>query len=167
MTSDLSEKLPDELRAWKPGRTEYTVQACSFSPKIHKTGGGEALHVEFRWTSRSNPREWGRPANEASYYNLNNVLGESDETLSRIRITCDLPGELSEPSQQTLLQAESSNTAYAGTEADKNTRDRQITFLYLMARKAVEALGCENNPLAKDPVARAYSTPEEAVRSGT
>ncbi|MFJ7999846.1 hypothetical protein ACIQ7D_22345 [Streptomyces sp. NPDC096310] len=164
--SDLSEKLSEKLQAQKPDGTTSTVQACAFSPKIRKTSGGETLHVEFSWTPRASPEKWGRAADGASYYNLNDVPGESDETLSRLRVECNLPGELNESSKQAILQAESSNTAYTGDKADKNVRDRQITFLYFMTRKATEALGCENNPLKEDPAVKAYSTPEEAAQAG-
>ncbi|MFE4370075.1 hypothetical protein ACFRMN_17920 [Streptomyces sp. NPDC056835] len=163
--SGLSEKLTDELRQWKPGGTEYTTDVCRFSPKVPRTSGGNTLRVEFYWTSRSNPSKWGRTS--GSYYNFNGITGESDETLGKLRVPCSLPGELNGLSKQTLLGADVSNTAYEGPEVNQQARDQQILFLYLMTRKATEALGCENNPLKADPIVKAYTTPEKAAQAGS
>ncbi|MEV6421909.1 hypothetical protein [Streptomyces sp. NPDC051662] len=163
--SNVSEKMMDDLRRWKPGGTEYTTQVCSYSPKIRRASGGNTLRVEFYWTSRSNPSKWGRTS--GSYYNFNGITGESDETLAKLRVQCSLKGELDGLSKQTLLGARGSNTAYEGPEVNQKARDQQILFTYLMTRKITEALGCENNPLKADPIVKAYTTPEEAAQAGS
>ncbi|MFD3657426.1 hypothetical protein [Streptomyces sp. NPDC058620] len=80
-------------------------------------------------------------------------------------MSCALPGGLDKLSQQNLLVAQVANTAYVGTAVKQDVRDRQIRFLYLMARHATDALGCENEPLKKAPVVKGYETPEEAAKA--
>lgn len=163
--SDLAEKMNEHLREWQPGSSAFKIQTCAISPEAPGTSGGNTLRTDFYWTSREDPEPSGRPADTHSYYNLNGVYGESDETLARLRIECDMPGDLGKPSKRTLLGADSSNTAYVGTEMNQEARDRQIHFLYLMARQATDALGCENEPLKKAPVVKGYKTPEEAAKA--
>ncbi|MGW8885004.1 hypothetical protein [Streptomyces sp. NPDC055749] len=166
-TSALAEGLKEELQAREEsGRTEYRTPMCSFSLERPRGAGSDTLSVDFHWTTREDPKGSGRPANTHTYYNVNGLHGESDETLSTLRMQCDLPGKLSKPSQQSLLVADVSNTAYVGTAVSQEARDRQIHFLYLMARQATDALGCENEPLKKDPVVKGYKTPEEAAQAG-
>ncbi|MFC9246843.1 hypothetical protein ACFT7S_23455 [Streptomyces sp. NPDC057136] len=165
-TADLAEGLKEELQAREePGRTEYQTPMCSFSLEYPRGSGSDTLSVDFHWTSRENPKISGRPADSHAYYDINGLYGESDETLSRLRMQCALPGKLDKLSQQDLLVAEVANTAYVGTAVRQEVRDRQIRFLYLMARHATDAIGCENEPLKKDPVVKGYETPEEAAKA--
>ncbi|QNE75370.1 hypothetical protein F0344_12730 [Streptomyces finlayi] len=162
---DLTEKMNENLREWKPEISAPNIQTCALIPAYPKTSGGNTLGTEFSWTSRESPAPSGRPADTHSYYNLNGTYGESDETLAKLHIECDLPGELSTLSKRTLLVARSWNTAYTGPRESQDARDRQMHYLHLMARKATDALGCENEPLEKDPVIKGFETPEEAAEA--
>lgn len=77
---------------------------------------------------------------------------------------CRLPGKFGTLSKQVLLYAEASNTLNRGRDVDQAAKDRQVTFLYFMTRKATDALGCENDRLKKEPVAKPYATASEASR---
>ncbi|WP_405390784.1 hypothetical protein OG596_24690 [Streptomyces sp. NBC_01102] len=161
----LKEKMNEHLREWQPGILAFKIQTCAISPEYSKTSGGNTLRTDFSWTSRENPDPSGRPADTHSFYNLNGAYGESDETLTKLHIECDLPGELGQLSQRTLLVAHSSNTVYVGPRVGQDARDRQIHFLHLMARKATDAVGCENEPLKKNPVIKAYRNAERAAEA--
>lgn len=164
-SAGLAEGLKEELRAREePGRTEYRTSLCSFSLERPRGTGSDTLSVDFHWTSRESPKGSGRPADTHTYYNVNGLYGESDETLSTLRVRCELPGDLDKLARQNLLVADVANTAYVGTAVKQDVRDRQIRFLYLMTRHATDALGCENEPLKKNPVIKGYETPEEAAR---
>ncbi|WP_328905506.1 hypothetical protein OG230_22475 [Streptomyces sp. NBC_00234] len=163
---DLADGLKEELKARaEPGRTEFRTPMCSFALNYPRGSGSDTLSVDFHWTSRESPKGTGRPADTHAFYNVNGHYGESDETLSVLHVECALPGKLGTLSQQNLLVASASNTSYVGTAVKQEVRDRQIHFLYLMARQATEALGCENEPLKKDPVVKGYKTPEEAAKA--
>ncbi|MFE9887637.1 hypothetical protein [Streptomyces scopuliridis] len=161
---DLSERLADELQQWEPGRTEFTTQACAFSPKNTERDG--SLSVELSWTARDGSSKSKLPG-KVGYYNINGALGEANDVITKLRVQCDLAGKLRKPSSQVSLVADASNTLNIGTKVDPKTIDQQITILYLMTRKATEVLDCENNPLKKDPVVKSYTTPEEAAQAGS
>ncbi|WP_069173460.1 hypothetical protein [Streptomyces griseus] len=154
-TSDLVEGMRERLQEDKPTLPQAT---CSFAPR--NTVSSKRLRIEFSWVPR-NPEASHR--NELpgplSHYDVNGAAGEANDISSHLRVECVLPGADKETSKQILLQGEASNTLLVGTEVRQKTIDQQITFLYLMTRRATEALGCENDPLAKKPVVKPSSPP--------
>ncbi|MEE1804170.1 hypothetical protein PUR57_36780 [Streptomyces sp. JV176] len=159
----LPEKLADELKQWKPGRTEFTTLACSFTPKDRRLDG--SLEFELSWTARDGSTKKDPPG-KVSYYNINGALGEANDIITKLRVQCNLPGTLRTPSRQVSLLTKGSNTLSIGMKVDQKMIDQQMTIVYRVAQKATEVLGCENNPLKNDPTIKAYSTPEEAARAG-
>ncbi|MFJ2215908.1 hypothetical protein [Streptomyces sp. NPDC087864] len=159
----LPEKLADELKQWKPGRTEFTTLACSFTPRDRRLDG--SLEFELSWTARDGSTK-KEPPGKVSYYNINGALGEANDIITKLRVQCNLPGTLRNPSRQVSLLTKGSNTLSIGMKVDQKMIDQQMTIVYRVAQKATEVLGCENNPLKNDPTIKAYSTPEEAARAG-
>ncbi|MGW4233576.1 hypothetical protein ACWEF9_30675 [Streptomyces sp. NPDC004980] len=49
------------------------------------------------------------------------------------------------------------------TWAERESTDRQISFLHLMLRRTAGLIGCTNDPLTEDPVAEPYATTSEAA----
>ncbi|MFJ2175542.1 hypothetical protein ACIOHE_21905 [Streptomyces sp. NPDC087851] len=163
--SKLMEKMTEELQKMRPSESAMSFSTCLFRPKDSQDGG-KAFGIEYTWTAREDSTK-GRLPYKVSYYNINGALGEANDVSMRLRVPCDLPGNLRKASSQAFLLAESSNTLDMKDASNQKTRDQQATFLYLMTRKATDAIGCNNNPLEKDPTVKAFSTPEEATRVGS
>lgn len=163
-SSDLVERMQERLNKENLGKPTSPTSVCSFSPKGHV--GANTLGVEFSWVpSGGDPKKTSRSLIGASHYNLNDVLGESNDIGAGLRVECRLPGKFGTLSKRVLLYAEASNTLNRGRDVDQATKDRQIAFLYFMTRKVTDALGCENDPLKKEPVAKPYATASEASRA--
>lgn len=82
---------------------------------------------------------------------VNGVPAEVNEIESKLSFPCDMPGSARELSRQAKLVGWTSFTA-DGREGSQRTEDiRHVTLSYFMAQRAVEILGCENNPLPGDP----------------
>ncbi|GAA2944077.1 hypothetical protein GCM10010518_33990 [Kitasatospora cinereorecta] len=156
-TSDLVEGMRERLQEDKPTLPQAT---CSFAPR--DTVSTKRLRIEFSWVPRT-PDASGRNKlpGPLSHYDVNGAVGEANDISSHLRVECVLPGADKETSKQILLQGEASNTLLMGTEVQQKTINQQITFLYLMTRRATEALGCENDPLAKNPVVKPSPPPAE------
>ncbi|MFD9030137.1 hypothetical protein ACFVZW_03055 [Streptomyces sp. NPDC059567] len=122
---------------------------CTFLPE----DSDERVVLGFAWAPAEEPGE--DPAQAGSLYDVSGVRGESQDLASELRVPCDLGGELSEPSRKAVLRADATLTVNRGKDVDQEMKARQLTFLYLMTREVTEALGCENKPLAKDPVVKA------------
>jgi hypothetical protein len=161
--SHLTERLRNDLEQRQSSDSTLPAYACSFSPKNHE--GASTLRIGFSWVPSGGPEKEPRSLGDASHYNLNGVLGESNDIGAGLRMECRLPGKFGTLSRQVLLYADASNTLNMGRDVDQAMKDRQVTFLYFMTRKATDALGCENDPLKKEPVAKPYATASEASRA--
>ncbi|MDQ0797219.1 hypothetical protein [Streptomyces sp. B1I3] len=156
-TSDLVEGMQERL---EEDLSEPTLPqaTCSYAPR--DTAGTKTLRIEFSWVPRNVEAGHGNKLpGPLSHYNVNGAVGEANDISSHLRVECVLPGADKKTSKQILLQGEASNTLLMGTEVQQKTIDQQVTFLYLMTRRATEALGCENDPLAKEPVVKASAAP--------
>lgn len=150
-TPDLAEQLREDLRQRTSGQPTSTADACRFKPK-DRTGSSSA-RLEFSWV----PKDYtGRQLpGLVSRYDVNGMKGEANDIDSRLKVACVLPGADGKPSSEVLLQATVWNTVLMGTKVAPEMKERQITFAYLMARGVTQSLGCEGDPLKKDPVVRA------------
>lgn len=149
-TSDLVDRLLVDLRGMTPGKATSTVDACRFKPG-NGTGSNSA-RLEFYWVpkdfaGRVLPGTVGR-------YDVNGVKAQANDVSSQLRVPCTLPGADGKASHDVLLQAELSNTVLMGTKVAPETKEQQISLTYLMTRRVADALGCEGDPLRKDPVVR-------------
>ncbi|MFE8006476.1 hypothetical protein [Streptomyces sp. NPDC057418] len=159
-TDHLIESMRDWLKPGGPERSALPLRMCSYRPA--KNTGARMVSIEFGWL----PHEEAGRRSEAlpgkvHHYTVNGATVQANDIVSRLTVTCRMPGDLEEASQKVMLQGEASNTLLMGTEVQQKTIDQQITFLYLMTRRATEALGCENDPLAKNPVVKPSPPPAE------
>ncbi|MET9592453.1 hypothetical protein ABZY45_16080 [Streptomyces sp. NPDC006516] len=153
LVEGMHERLGEDL-----GEPTLPQATCSFAPR--NTVGSKTLRIEFAWVPRdAGTDDTNRLPGPLSHYDVNGAAAEANDISSHLRVECVLPGTDRKASQKVLLQGEASNTLLKGTEVQQKTIDQQITFLYLMTRRATEALGCENAPLTKDPVVKASPTP--------
>lgn len=154
--------LTGGMRAWlKPGGPEKSalpLRMCSYRPGT--TTGARMLSIEFDWLPRGEVgSKTASLPGKVRHYTVNDATVQATDIVSRLTVPCRMPGELDKASQKFLLQGEASNTLLMGTDVQQKTIDQQVTFLYLMTRRATEALGCENDPLTKNPVVKASPTP--------
>ncbi|MFF4173958.1 hypothetical protein [Streptomyces sp. NPDC001744] len=145
------EKAQDRLREYGEEGKTLAVRQCFFFPD-GRSGDGQTT-VEYGWAPLSDAQK-GTDAAGTRRYRLNGATGRSGDVTTDLYVRCELPGELKEPSKKVLFHAGVSFTTNLGTVEDHGTQDQQMSFVYLMARRATELLGCENRPLAKDPVVR-------------
>ncbi|WP_158791288.1 hypothetical protein [Streptomyces sp. NRRL WC-3549] len=153
LVEGMKEGLGEDLKEQTPSQT-----ICSFAPR--ETTGPKRLRIEFSWIPR-NPEtsEMDRLPGRLSHYKVNDATVEANDIVSRLTVPCRMPGGLEKASQKVLLQGQASNTLLMGTDVQQKTIDQQVTFLYLMTRRATEALDCANNPLAKEPVVKPSPAP--------
>lgn len=157
LTSDLVEGMQERLGEDLSTPTSSQT-TCSFAPR--STFGSKRLRIEFSWVPQdTEAREVDKLPGKLSHYDVNGATVEANDLVSRLTVPCRMPGDLTAPSQKVLLQGQASNTLLNGTDVQQKTVDQQVTFLYLMTRRATDALGCENDPLAKKPVVKASAEP--------
>ncbi|MGW4231420.1 hypothetical protein ACWEF9_19350 [Streptomyces sp. NPDC004980] len=153
LVEGMQERLTEDLN-----RTTTAQTTCSFAPR--DTVSARRLRIEFSWAPRDiGKSDTNKLPGPLSHYDVNGAVGEANDISSHLRVECVLPGADRKTSQKVLLQGEASNTLLMGTEVQQKTIDQQVTFLYLMTRRATEALGCKNDPLAKEPVVKPSPTP--------
>ncbi|MGW7434313.1 hypothetical protein ACWGIN_32880 [Streptomyces sp. NPDC054861] len=145
------EKMRDRLRTYRAGESSPRTVQCEFFPN-GKQGNGQAT-IDYGWSAVAEA-EKDRNVKGTRRYELNGATGTSNDVATDLYVSCDLPGDLKEPSEKALLHADASFTMNLGAVKDHGTQDQQMSFLYAMTRKAAEALGCENKPLAGDPVVK-------------
>ncbi|MFF4245014.1 hypothetical protein ACFYY2_11140 [Streptomyces sp. NPDC001822] len=152
-TDDLTESMRDWLQPGGAERSALPLRMCSYRPA--KTTGARTVSIEFGWL----PREEAGGSSEVlpgkvRRFTVNDATVQANDTLSRLTVPCRLP-DLEKASRKVLLRGEASNTLLVGTDVQRKTIEQQVTFLYLMTHRAAEALGCENDPLAKKPTIEA------------
>ncbi|MEU6988608.1 hypothetical protein ABZ946_35265 [Streptomyces sp. NPDC046324] len=150
------EKMEDGLRAQPEGSSASPVLACSYAPKASSNEG--RANVEFTWSPTAEAESGGGEKGTRSYQPSASATGTSDDVSADLFVQCRLPGDLNARSKKVLLHAQAAYTVNLGAVQDHGTQDQQMAFLYYMARKATEVLGCENQPLAEEPVVKPLST---------
>ncbi|MFF7178876.1 hypothetical protein [Streptomyces sp. NPDC008121] len=148
--SQFSQEMKEILQKYPDQASMHALMGCSFVPKGQPDAG--QVRITFEWAARSD-RSSPPPENAVRRYNLNGATGESTDTSSHLYTQCVLPGELNGKSKKIPLHAEASFTMNLGPVRDHGTQEEQISFLYLITRRATESLGCENKPLERAPVA--------------
>ncbi|WP_405391701.1 hypothetical protein OG596_29965 [Streptomyces sp. NBC_01102] len=154
----MTERMQDWLKTGGPERSALPLRMCSYRPE--KITGARTVSIDFGWL----PRDAAGTKAEAlpgkvHHFTMNDATVQANDIISKLTVPCRMPGGLETASQKVLLQGEASNTLLMGTDVQQKTIDQQVTFLYLMTRRATEALDCENNPLAKKPVVKPSPAP--------
>lgn len=151
-TAKLVERLGADLRQMKPGGRTLPIDTCDYIPQPKQ--GAHRVGVAFSWSSPGVP-DWGRvPLEEVTRYDVNGVHVESTYWRAELSVACRLPEELAEASQGAVFRSELSNSLNAERPVDAEAKEQQIKLLYVMARRATDALGCEGDPLKGDPVVK-------------
>ncbi|MFE5243695.1 MULTISPECIES: hypothetical protein [unclassified Streptomyces] len=150
--------LVESMENWlKPGGAEKSalpLRMCSYRPEA--ATGARTVSLEFGWLPLDEANEL---PGQVRHYDLNGATVQANDINAKLTVPCRMPGDLGDPSAKVMLEGQVSNTLLIGTDVEQRTVDQQVTFLYLMTRRATEALGCENDPLAKDPVVEASPSP--------
>lgn len=141
-------QLKNDLKERQGERSSPPAYLCRYSPD----GSKERVVLDYAWAPAAEPAN--RRAQEGTFYDVNGATGEIGSLSAGLYVKCDLRGDLSAPSSKAVLRADASLTVNRGKDVDKEREDRELSFLYLMTRGVTDALGCENKPLAKDPVVK-------------
>ncbi|MCP9958819.1 hypothetical protein [Streptomyces sudanensis] len=150
-TEQLAQRLGQDLRKMKPGSSSGVRQMCHYLPDPPQEV--RRLTIELDWTSPGLADRSGVPPEDYTHYTVNGVHAETTDIIAKFRVVCRLPGDLAEPSRRAQLRFTLGNTVNMGSE-DPEAQKRHVAFLYLMAQRATEALGCENKPLQGAPVVK-------------
>ncbi|GGZ91601.1 hypothetical protein GCM10010371_59310 [Streptomyces subrutilus] len=154
-TSRFAKDLGRELAEMGPAQETLPSYACAYRPGP----GVERVTFGFGWVPRAS-KDVDRPLPKGVAYEMNGVAGATNDTVTRLRVPCDMPGGLGEASKSAWLYADASYTVNIGrSDVDQAALDRQTTLTYLMTRRVADALGCENKPLEKAPVVKPAPTP--------
>ncbi len=135
----------------KPGSSVSGNELCHYVPEPPQES--RRLTIDLAWTSPGLADRSGVPPEDYTHYTVNGVHAETTDIIAKFRVVCRLPGDLAEPSRRAQLRFTLGNTVNMGSE-DPETQKRHVAFLYLMAQRATEALGCENKPLQGTPVVK-------------
>jgi hypothetical protein len=141
-------ELKEDIRERREKSGTSPAYLCTFVPQDSEG----SVVLGFQWAPAAYPGENAPQA--GSRYDVSGVPGESGDLAATLSVSCDLGGELSEPSRKAVLHAVASLTTDRGKEVDQELTDRRLSFLYLMTREVTDALGCGNEPLAKEPVVK-------------
>jgi hypothetical protein len=138
-----------DLKEWTghAGNSTSPSFLCRYVPEDSK---GHLL-IGFAWSPADTPakqRTQGR-----KLYDVNATPGSVSDGAATLYVKCDLTGELSGQAGKAVLRADA-NLPLTGKEPDEAATTQRLSFLYLMTREVTESLGCQNKPLAKDPVVK-------------
>ncbi|MDT9681286.1 hypothetical protein RND61_04245 [Streptomyces sp. TRM76323] len=150
-TEKLVQRLEEDLRKMKPRSSTVSMGVCDYIPEPKH--GSDRVAIEISWTSPGASDHGGVPPEDYRHYTVSGVPAEATDIIARFRVACRLPGDLGAVSKNALLRATLANTLNVGRK-DAEAQKQQIAFLYVMARRVTDALGCENKPLRGEPVVR-------------
>ncbi|MFB7866850.1 hypothetical protein [Streptomyces sp. NPDC056069] len=143
------EGMQINLRGEPEYRVTPSIRACVFFRNNGREAGQTTL--TYAWEPLVDGQKPASPAGARSY-RLGGATGWSHDSATGLVVRCDMPGALEAPSKNVLLRADASFIVPPAPGHDHATQDRQMEFVYRMARRATEALGCANKPLEKEPV---------------
>lgn len=125
---------------------------CLFQRVAGEPGG--SVRISFQWATPEKGKVAGRPLRDARRYVVNGLPAEANEGDAKLSFSCVMPGDLRGASRQAQLVGWVALTGgpRQGLQSDGDVR--HVTLAYLMAQRAVEALGCENEPLRGEPVVK-------------
>ncbi|MCQ0022915.1 hypothetical protein M4914_08080 [Streptomyces somaliensis DSM 40738] len=150
--SDLTEDLERELRRLESGEDSLPSNVCLFEGAAGDSNG--SVRIMFQWAMPESSKGAGRALRNANRYEVNGLPAEASEGDAKLSFSCVMPGELHDASRQARLVGWVSLTGGPRRGPREGWDIRYVTLSYLMAQKAVDALGCENKPLKGDPVVK-------------
>ncbi|MEV6330837.1 hypothetical protein [Streptomyces sp. NPDC051909] len=145
------ERMEENLRNIADPAATYAVMGCSYVPNGQEGIGRATIEFEWEPLGDANKEALEKDTRE---YRLNGATGRSNDVTTSLYVQCLMPGELKAPSKKVLLHTDAAFTVNLGPIHDHHTQDQQMEFVYRMARRATEALGCQNKPLEKEPVVK-------------
>lgn len=151
-TTDFSKQLRKDLQQKGSKRSTLPVDVCFFSSRSGTDV--KSVHVSFFWSASGGPAKGRLHADEWTEYRVGGVLAESTGIIAELATECRISGSLAADSRQVLLRGRLASPVSDGKRPEAGTKERQAAFLYAMAQRATEALGCENKPLQGAPVVK-------------
>ncbi|MFB7028026.1 MULTISPECIES: hypothetical protein [unclassified Streptomyces] len=151
ITSDgrFAERFKRDLKEWSGGPNSTSPSfVCKFVPD----GSENHVVLGFAWSPADQPGK--ERAEGGKVYDVSGATGSAGQLAAELFAPCELGGELSGPSRKAVLRADAALTVDRGRNVDRQREASELSFLYLMTREATELLGCENEPLEKDPVVK-------------
>ncbi|MFE5632435.1 hypothetical protein [Streptomyces sp. NPDC056543] len=148
-----AEQFRKDLKEW-PGGPDSTSPSfvCKYLPDDNENH----VVLSFAWSPADQP---GRERAEGGkVYDVSGTTGSAGHLAAELFTPCELGGELAEPSRKAVLRADATLTVDRGRNVDQQRVAQELSFLYLMTREATKVLGCENQPLAKEPVVKPLAT---------
>ncbi|MFJ3580626.1 hypothetical protein ACIPPS_00075 [Streptomyces sp. NPDC090127] len=148
-----AEHFKKDLKEWQGGPNSTSP---SFLCKYLTDDRDERVVLSFAWSPADTPMK--RRAEGGKVYDVSGATGSPGHLNAELFASCTLGGELSGPSRKAVLRADATLTVDRGRNVDQAREEEELSFLYLMTREATEVLGCENEPLAKDPAPKPLTT---------
>ncbi|MGW0468724.1 hypothetical protein ACWDX6_26230 [Streptomyces sp. NPDC003027] len=149
---NFAEKFKKDLKEWRGGPDSTSP---SFLCKYLPDGSDERVVLSFAWSPAEQPVKVR--AEGGKVYDVSGALGSAGHLAAELYTPCTLGGGLGEPSRKAVLRADATLTVDRGKNVDQRRESSELSFLYLMTREVTEALDCQNEPLAKEPVVKPYS----------
>ncbi|MEV7674841.1 hypothetical protein [Streptomyces sp. NPDC088752] len=144
-----AERFKQDLEEWGGGPNSTSPSfLCRFVPEDSKNH----VLLGFAWSPADQPGK--ERARGGTVYDVSGATGTAVPLATELFAPCELGGELSGPSRKAVLRADATLTVDRGRDTDRQRETSELSFLYLMTREAAKVLGCENHPLADDPVVK-------------
>jgi hypothetical protein len=147
-----AQRFKTDLKEWRGGPDSTSP---SFLCKYLPDDSDDHVVLSFAWSPAEQPAK--ERAEGGKLYDVSGATGSTGHLAAELFTPCTLGGELGEPSRKAVLRADATLTVDRGRNVDRKREASELSFLYLMTREAAEALGCQNQPLAKEPVVKPYS----------
>ncbi|WP_436990629.1 hypothetical protein [Streptomyces sp. enrichment culture] len=147
-----AERSKDELRLWRGTGDVLPTDVCLFQ---RQEGGADgSVRVSFQWATPVTGTVAGQPLRDPRRYAVNGLPAEAGEGGAKVGFSCVMPDDLRDTSRKAQLVGRVTLTG-GPRKGPREDRDvRQVALAYLMAQRAVDALGCENEPLRGEPVVK-------------
>ncbi|MFD8551115.1 hypothetical protein ACFV08_05870 [Streptomyces fradiae] len=143
------DRMEDGLLQREDGQDASPTDVCLFQSG---GGGSGSVRVSYQWAVPVKGEVAGRSPLEGKRYTVNTLPAEVGGIESKFSFSCVMPGKNRALSKQVQLIAWATFTGEPRGGVRKSRDVQHLELTYLMARKAVDVLGCENAPLQGDPV---------------
>ncbi|MEV5443064.1 hypothetical protein AB0N23_11070 [Streptomyces sp. NPDC052644] len=149
---NFASRMEGLLRNRESGKDSPPTDVCLFR---WDTGGTDtSVRMSFQWGEPVEKKAAGRSPLEARTYGVNGLPAEAGAIEAKLSFPCVMGGKNRVQSQRVQLIAWAAflDKARTGSRSDRGTGRSALT--YLMAQRAADALGCENEPLRGEPAVK-------------